>query len=467
MFNGLFIVEREMTVSNTKAKTIDENTSLLFLAGPMFLEMLLNIFINNIDTLMLSHHSETAVGAVGNANQIMFFMILTFNIIATATSVVVAQYLGAKQFEKMNMIYSLAFVVNLVAGITLSTAFVLAKGPILTLIQVTPEMIPDAKLYINIVGGSLFLQACYNVMLQILRCNGHAKVGMYISFLINLINIVGNYVFLYGPLKFLNLGVAGVALATVTARAAALTASLIFFYRKKIGKIALRFIRPFPWRMLVDMIKIGLPSAGENMSYNLYQIVLLRFINGMGPDAVNAKVYCSSLISFAMVFSNSAAMATQIITGHLVGAGKEDAAYKRVFSTLKISLPITIGLATLNWLLSPFSLRLFTANENIIHLGYYIMLVDIMIEIGRCLNMTFVSSLKAAGDYIFPLCVGLITMWGLGATVGYGVGVAAGFGVAGVFFGTATDEFLRGLITMHRWYKQKWRGKAVVKKEAK
>ena len=205
-------------IKKQKQKTervIDEKTSLLFLAGPMFVELLLNILINNIDTLMLSHHSEIAVGAVGNSNQIMFLMILMFNIIATATSVVVAQYLGAGQHERMNMIYTLAFVVNLVAGVVLSAGFVLAKYPIMELIRVPEQMRPDAAIYINIVGGGLFFQACYNVMLQILRCNGHAKVGMYISIAINMINIVGNYVFLYGPLRFLNLGVAGVAIATV------------------------------------------------------------------------------------------------------------------------------------------------------------------------------------------------------------------------------------------------------------
>ena len=450
---------------DAKTREINEATPLLFLAGPMFLELLLNIFINSADTLMLSHYSEKAVGAVGNSNQIMFLLILMFNIIATATSVIVAQYLGAKQFEKMNMIYTLSFIVNLVIGMILSVTFVLLKGPVLNLMHVPVEMVPDAKIYINIVGGSLFLQTVYNVMLQILRCNGHAKVGMYISIAINLINIVGNYVFLYGPLKFLNLGVAGAAIPTVIARTVAVLASLAFFYRKKIGRIALKYIIPFPGRMLADMIKIGLPSAGENLSYNMYQLVLLSFINSMGNDAVNAKVYCQSLISFAMVFSNSAAMATQIIVGHLVGAGKEDAAYKRAFATLKISMPITIGLATLNCILSPYSLRLFTSNQAIISLGFYIMAVDIVIEIGRCLNMTFVSSLKAAGDYIFPLVVGLISMWGFGATVGYTMGVALGIGVSGVFMGTATDEFLRGLIVMRRWQKQKWRGKSVVKAE--
>lgn len=450
-------------MSKKEVKVIDENTPLLFLAGPMFLEMLLNILINNVDTLMLSHYSEKAVGAVGNSNQIMFLLILMFNIIATATSIVVAQYLGAKKYDKMNTIYSLAFIVNLVFGIALSLLFVLCKSPVLTLLKVPAEMIPDAKIYINIVGGSLFLQACINVMLQILRCNGHAKVGTYISVVVNLINIVGNYVFLYGPLRFLNLGVAGVAIPTMVSRVVALICAVAVFYHKKIGKIGIRYIRPFPGKMLADMIKIGLPSAGENMAYNMYQLVLLSFINGMGYAAVNAKVYCNSLTQFVMVFSNNAAMATQIIVGHLIGANKEEAAYKRAFSTLKISMPITIGLAALNCICSPYTLRLFTSNEEIIHLGFFILLVDIVIEIGRCLNMTFVSSLKAAGDYMFPLYVGLLTMWGLGVTVGYGLGVAMGLGVAGVFAGTATDEFIRGLIVLTRWKKKKWTGKALVK----
>ena len=443
-------------------RIIDENTPLLFLAGPMFLEMLLNILINNVDTLMLSHYSEKSVGAVGNANQVMFLLILMFNIIATSTSIVVAQYLGAKQYDKMNTIYSLAFIVNIVFGIMLSTLFVAMKRYVMILLKVPQEMVPDAMIYINIVGGTLFLQAGYNVLLQILRCNGHAKIGTYISVVINIINVVGNYLFLYGPLKSLNLGVAGVAIPTALSRAVGLMCAIVFFYRKKIGSLAIKYIRPFPGRMLLNMIKIGLPSAGENMAYNLYQLVLLSFINGLGYEAVNAKVYCNSLTQFVMVFSNNAAMATQIIVGHLVGAGKDDAAYKRAFSTLKVSMPITVGLSIANCVFSPYTLRIFTNNEAIIHLGFFILLVDIVIEIGRCLNMTFVSSLKAAGDYMFPLYIGITTMWGLGVTVGYGLGIAMGLGVAGVFAGTATDELIRGLIVVGRWRKGKWRGKAIV-----
>ena len=197
---------------NHSARHIDENTPLMFLAGPMFVEMFLNILINNIDTVMLSRYSDNAAGAVGVSNQSMFLMILLFNIIATATSVVVAQYLGAGQKKQMNMIYTLAFMVNLVIGLILSGGLFLARGAMLKLLNTPDTMMKDAMLYTAIVGGGLFLQACYNVMLQILRCNGHAKVGMYISLFINGINIVGNYLFLYGPLKYLELLLFGLLL---------------------------------------------------------------------------------------------------------------------------------------------------------------------------------------------------------------------------------------------------------------
>ena len=457
----------EKALSNRNTVVIDEKTPLMILAGPMFLELFLNVMVNHIDTMMLSHYDEYAVGAVGNANTILFMMSILFNVIATATSVVVAQYLDAKRYDKMNMIYTLAVIVNLVIGVVLSAAFCAANPLIMKFLHVSDEMRPYSMIYIYIVGGSGFLLAVYNVMLQILRCNGYPKIGMLVTLAINVINIGGNYLFLYGPLAPLNMGVAGVAISTVAARAFGVIFVFAFFFAKKIGKISLRYMKPFPGKLLGKMIKIGLPTAGENLTYNLYQTTLLSFVNTMGNESVLARSYCQILISFAIIFSNACAMSTQIITGHLVGAGKEEEAYKRVFKTLKTSMPITLVLVSINALLCRYTLLLFTQNQEIIALGQMIMIVDIFIEIGRCLNMTFVCSLKAAGAYIFPLLMGLLCNWGLGLTTGYFVGVYMGIGVAGIFAGTAADECIRGLIVMYYWYKKKWFGKSVVEKSKK
>ena len=330
------------------------------------------------------------------------------------------------------------------------------------MLKVDASQVNDAVSYMKIVGGFLFLQAGYNVMVQILRCHGYTRVGMYISLSVNMVNIVGNWLFLYGPLKFLNLGVAGVAISTVTARALALTVALIIFFRLKIGKISLRELNPFPMKILVKMLRIGVPSAGENLAYSFYQLVLLSFINPMGASAANAKVFANTLMSFSVVFSNALAQATQIVTGHLVGAGREEAADKRVMKTLWTSLPVAIGIATLNCLICPLTLKLFNCDAETLVLVRQVLMVGIVMEIGRTINLVIIGSMKAAGDVLFPVFVGMLVMWGVGISVGYSCGVLFSLGVAGVFMGTAADECVRGIIALIRWRKGSWKGKTVV-----
>lgn len=443
---------------------INENTSMLLLAGPIFMELLLNILLSNVDTVMLSNYSQNAVGAVGNANQMMFMFIILFNVIAAATGVVVAQYLGARQTENMNQIYSLAVIFNLVLGILISIVTVVLAGSLMKLLKVDSSQVGDAVAYMKIVGGFLFFQAGYGVMVQILRCHGYTRVGMYISLAVNMINIVGNWMFLYGPLKVLNLGVAGVAISTVTARALALIASLVIFYRLKVGNISFKALIPFPTKILIKMLRIGVPSAGENMVYSFYQLILMSFINPMGANAANAKVYANTLMSFSVVFANAMAQATQIVTGHLVGAGREDVAAKRVMKTLWTSLPVSIGIATLNCLICPLTLKLFNCDASTLVLVRQILMVGIIMEIGRTTNLVVIGSMKAAGDVLFPVFVGIAVMWGVGISVGYSCGVLFSLGVAGVFMGTAADECVRGIIALTRWKKGSWKGKTVVKK---
>ncbi len=447
-----------------KLGVIDENTSMRTLAGPLFVEMLLMILLNNVDIVMLSRYSENAVGAVGNANQVMSLFLILFTIIAGATGVVVSQYLGAGQKHKMNQIYTLSVIFNLFWGVGLSVFLIFSRTDLLKLMKVTDNMVQDSSDYMLIVGGCLFLHACYGVLTQILRCNGFTKIGMYISLLINVVNIIGNYLFLYGPLSGLEMGVKGVAISTVCSRTLAVCIALIAFRYLKIGKISISTLRPFPGRMLWKMLKIGVPSAGENLAYSAYQLVLLSFVNIMGDQAVNAKVYATTLMSFSVVFSNSVAQATQIVTGHLVGAGKEDAASRRVWKSLRLCIPVAVAIAGINCMLCPFTLRIFTDNAEVISLVQHILAVGILMEIGRTTNLTMISSMKAAGDYLFPVVAGLFCMWCVGIGVGYFSGVIMGLGVTGIFMGTAADECLRGVIVAIRWKRGSWRNRSIVDK---
>ncbi|MFC2602547.1 MAG: MATE family efflux transporter, partial [Treponema sp.] len=228
-----------------------KNYSVFRLAWPIFLQMLLSMFLGYADTIMLSRYSELAVGAVGNANQITGFLTLAFNIVSSATAVIVAQYLGAKKNDSMDKIYTAAFGFNLFISVFICAILVVFRFQLLAAIRIPDTMLEGAAKYLSITGCFLFCNALINVFLRIFNCNGKTSIGMYIIFLMNILNIIGNYLFLYGPFSFLNLGITGVAFSTSLSHVAGLIAAYICFRKIIKGTISIKFLIPLPKDILL------------------------------------------------------------------------------------------------------------------------------------------------------------------------------------------------------------------------
>ena len=435
-----------------------KNMSLFKLGWPIFIQSLLSMCLGYIDTLMISRYS----GGIGNANQITGFLTLAFSIISTATAVITAQYLGAKIRNKINTIYSVSMAFNLVLSLLISLIILIFNRPILKMMNVQKIMFEDASSYMVIVGGFIFLEAVFDIYSQIFRSNGKTKIGMVISIVMNLTNITGNYMFLYGPLKFLHLGVKGVALSTTISRVVAVIIAIIYFKKNIDGSISIKYLIPFDFEIFKKLLLVGLPSAGENISYNVAQIILLMFINSLSAVAVNTRIYANILSSFAYLFSISSAMATSIIVGHLVGGKEYDNAYTKVLNTLKKAMVLSIIIAIINYIISPFTFGLFTDNSQVVSLGHKIMFICIFLEIGRCTNLVVINSMRAAGDIKFPTFLGMASMWGISVFGGYILGIVMGFGLQGIWIAMALDEIVRGIVVLARWINGNWRGKRIV-----
>lgn len=444
--------------------TVDINTPLIVLAAPVFVQSLLSLLIGYADSLMLTRYSETAVGAVGNANQVLGFLTLAFTIISSATGVIVAQYLGAGETEKISKIYSVSMAFNLTLSVTISIiVFVFSKG-LLKIMQLPDELMPDALSYMRIVGGLIFIQALIETFNQILRSNGKVMFGMIVVLVMNILNIFGNYLFLYGPLSFLMSGATGVAVSSVCSRFIGLAIIAFYFHYNIDGNISVKYLKPFPKSILKNLLKLGLPTAGENISYNISQILISAMVNTMGLVTINTKIYCNTLTNFSYLYSISIAMATQIIVGHAVGAGKYDFAYKRVYRSVLPSEIISVAIAAANFLLSPLTLSLFTDNANAIELGQQVMFIALFLEIGRTCNLVIINSMRAAGDVKFPTYLGICSMWGVSVLFSYILGMVFGLGLRGIWIAMAADEILRGIIVLWRWKLGSWKNKSVIGK---
>lgn len=440
------------------------NKSVFSLSWPIFVSSLLAILLGYVDTAMLSRYNENAVGAIGNANTVMSFLTLAFTIISGATGILTSQYLGCgtKNKKEMNRVYSVSVLFNLCLSVLISVLLYAFHPLLLMALNVPRELQGDAAAYIKIVGGLIFAQSVFDTFGQIFRSNGKTKIGMALALAMNIINIIGDYSVLYGPLKGLNLGVSGVAAVTALSRIAMLIIAVLYFVFKIDGSIGIKYLRPFPGGILKKLLGLGIPSAGETISYNLSQITVAAIVNTLGIIAINARVFCNMLFGFTYLVPVSLALGTQIIVGHNVGAEEYDKAYRRVVRTAAGALGISISIAVINYLLSGYTLGFFSDSAQTIELGRKIMLIGIFLEFGRTTNIVIINSMKAAGDVKFPTTLGICSMWGFSVGGGFLLGVVCGFGLPGVWAAMAADEIFRAVVVAIRWKRGGWRGKRVV-----
>ncbi|MCM3160947.1 MATE family efflux transporter [Metabacillus litoralis] len=430
--------------------------TLFALTWPIFIETLLHMLMGNADTLMLSQYSDNSVAAVGVSNQILFLLIVMFGFIATGTTILVAQYIGGTNYKDAKEVSTVSLSANLLFSILISVVIVIASEDILQLMNLPPELMPDATIYLQLVGGFSFVQALIMTSGAILKSYGYTKDTMYLTIGMNLLNIIGNYFFIFGPFGFPVLGVQGVAISTVVSRIIGLFVILYILKKRVHFTLNLKELFKLPVHHLKNLLHIGVPTAGEQLSYNTSQMVITVFITMIGTEALTTKVYAQNLMMLILLFSLAVSQGTQILVGYMIGAKDYEAAYKRCLQSLYSGIIISTLMAVIFSLFSDRLLGIFTSNERILEVGGILILLTIILEPGRAFNMIIISSLRATGDIRFPTYVGILSMWGVAVPIAYILGIHFDLGLVGVWIAFIADEWVRGIIMLYRWKSRAW-----------
>lgn len=436
--------------------------SLFAITWPLFIEIMLYMLMGNADTLMLSQYSDNSVAAVGVSNQILSMVIVMFGFVATGTAILVAQNLGAEREDEAREVSSVSIGANLIFGLILSAAVFIFSEQLLKLMDLPPELFDEANSYLKIVGGFSFIQSLIMTVSSIIRSYGFTRDIMYVTIGMNVLNVIGNYFFIFGPFGFPILGVEGVAISTTVSRIFGLFAAIFVMTKRVPGSLPLSMLFSFPKRHLKNLLNIGIPSAGEHLSYNGSQMVITYFIATLGTQALTAKVYTQNVMMFIFLFSIAISQGTQILIGHMVGAKEVENAYKRALKSLKLAILISIAAAVIVSFFSKNLLGIFTDNLSIIELGTILILLTIILEPGRSFNLVLISSLRAAGDVKFPVYMGILSMWGVSVTLSYFLGIYLEMGLVGIWIAFIADEWLRGLLMLWRWRSRVWVKKSFV-----
>lgn len=443
----------------------DRRLTLHAITWPIFIELFLQTIMGSTDVIMLSHISDDVVAAVGVANQLVFFSIILFNFTATGTAVLISQYLGAGLRQGAKQASAISLTINLGIGVIVSVLLVIFKGPLLEIFHLEEHIAGIGYEYLSIVGGTLFLQAVLVTVSAILRANGFTREAMFVSVLMNLIHLVGNSLVIYGLFGFPEMGVKGVAFSTAFSRAAALIIAFIFMYKRLPIKIIMNDYINFQSTHIKNILKIGIPSASEQLSYNTSQMAMTAIIAMLGAAALSTRVYTWNVMSFIMLFGLAIGQGTQILIAYRVGAGDFDGAYRQLLKSLKVSFILTIFIAIFVSIFRVNIMSLFTDDKAIIHIGSTLLLLCLILEPGRTFNLVVINSLRATGDAAFSVKMGVLSMWGIAVPLSYFLGIHFGLGLAGVWIAFIVDEWLRGIIMYFRWKSRAWEKKVLVQKK--
>lgn len=437
--------------------------SIFTVTWPIFLEILLLMLLGNIDVWMLSQYADDAVASVGVANQLLNMSITMFGFVSAGASVIISQYIGAKKAEDAKRVSVVALLSSLCFGLIISTIFIFFRMPLLRLLLDADYLMERAATMVLIVGGFIFIQALLVTAGAILRSHGYTRDMLKVTVVMNVVNAIGNATVIFGLFGMPAFGVSGVAVVTAVSKVVGLSIAICQLNRRIPGifkSISLK--EKFPTRYVKSILKIGIPAAGENLSFQTYQIIIISFIGTLGTAALTTKIYSRSINFFIILFTISMANGASIIIGQLMGAKEYDEIYKRCLRYLRYGIIASLLGALLLFIFYRPVLGLFTDSEEVFQAARILFFLGIILEPGRVFNIVIIGALRATGDVKFPVIMGIIFQWSVGVGFGFLFGIVFGWGLTGIMIAALLDEWIRGIIMLIRWRSRIWQNKGVI-----
>jgi putative MATE family efflux protein len=436
--------------------------SLSVLAFPLFFENFFRIALSSVDVFMLSSYSDMAVAAVGLIGQFAFLLIILYGVVAGGSGILISQFLGAERSKEANQAALAAYTMGMVFAVVISTGIASSAGTILSFYTLEPQVFAYAQQYLIIfASGSVFL-ALNTIQGTIFRSFGYAREAMTANILATIVNVIGNAFSLYGFFGFPVLGVPGVAISTVLSQAFASVYVGLRMRKHEDIKIPWGELKSLPSEYYQRMLRIGIPSAAEHLSFNLGQMVITGVIALLGTAALTANVYTQTIARFSFIPALSIGYAVQIKTGYLVGAKKFDLAMRKVFQYDALGYAITVTIVVLLYVFRETLSGLFTSNSEILAITTSLMFVMMFRESGRVSNMIVIPGLRGSGDVMFPVIIGVLVQWIVAVGGSFYVHFVLQGGIVGIWWVLAADEIIRSMIMLFRWKSGAWKTKRLV-----
>ena len=428
---------------------------------PLVLEQTLAITIGMADTVMVTSVGEAAVSAISLVDSINILLMGLFTAMATGGAIVTAQYLGREDRDNARLSANQLIFTTTALSLVLMTLCLMGQRWLLTVIYgaVEPAVMQGAVTYFFWSALSYPFLAVYNGGAALFRVMGNSKVSLVCSALMNVVNIGGNALLIYG----FGMGVAGAAIASLASRALAAVV-VTWLLRKPECPLLLDGSIFMPHRRMIGRIlSLGIPNGLENSMFQVGKILIQGLVATMGTVAMAANAVSNSIAGFPNIAGNAVGLALVTVVGQCVGAGELEQARHYTKTLQRVSWSMMIGLnllllAVVNPLVGAFHLSGETSALTVE------ILVTYAIASIVCWTPSFLlpNGLRAAGDARFTMWVSAFSMWAFRIGGCFVYCNLLGLGVLGTWLAMYTDWLFRAIVFSCRHRGDRWLSKKVI-----
>lgn len=441
---------------------------LIKLVMPLIIEQILAVSVGMADMIMVSGTGETAVSGVSLVNTISNLLIYVFTALATGGAVVAAQAVGAKRKDMANVVSNQLVLICFAVSLVITTVCLLLNRQILGLIygSVEPEVMEQAVLYFYITSFSFPFISVYYGATALFRSMGNSKLSLYVSGTMNVLNIIGNTIFVFG----FNMGIAGVGYATLISRAVAGIVVIAMLRNQELDLHIDKYLRlGWDWNIQKKILALGIPSGIDSAMFQIGKLFTQALIVSFGTASIAANATASTIELLATIPASATGLAITTIVGQCVGAGDYTSAKKYIKKLMFWAYAMLWAENIIIVILTPTIASWYHLSAE----GDRLARILMWYHSACCVLMwpaawTLQSVLRASGDVKYLMTASILIMWvfriGFAYLLTWGNRMLGSPlpGVLCVWIAMTIDWFARCVSNITRIKSGKWIRKAVI-----
>ncbi len=431
---------------------------------PVFLELLISSMFGMVDMMMVGNSglpsiTTPSIAATGITNQVIFLGIAMAQAMSAGGTAMISRYVGANEEERIpSVVKHLIVLMMIILIVPFVTLNLLIPEKIMAFIGAEQETINIGLNYFKIVVLGFIFQSLNLSIFASMRGAGDTKTPMLINIFVNLLNVGGNYILIFGKLGFPAMGVTGAGISTSLSHVVAFLI-LLAMLLKKSHVVRLDLSKGFKFsRPIIDnLVKVGGPAALEQVGFRVGVILFIKIISGLGTAAYATHQIASNIISLSFAPGQSFGIAASTLVGRSLGQKRVDRAETFIKETNRLALLSSIFFATIFFFFGSKIVGLYTDDLSVIQMSGNIMKVIAIIQPFQASAFAISGGLRGAGDTVSTLIVTMVGVIFIRLSLAYVLINIVGIGLIGAWIAMLSDQIIRWIGISLRYKTGKWK----------